>query len=87
MIISTIQLINIVDLTKYREKIRKFADERNWDQYHNPKNLSMALSGEVGELLEIFQWLNSEESKNLSEKDLQCAKEEMADIMIYLIMN
>ena len=85
MIISTIQLINIVDLTKYREKIRKFADERNWNQFHNPKNLSMALSGEAGELLEIFQWLNTEESKNLSDKDHQSAKEEMADIMIYLI--
>ena len=45
----------------------------------------MALSGEVGELLEIFQWLNSEESKNLSDKDHQSAKEELADIMIYLI--
>tara|TARA_B110000196_G_C20796346_1_gene497983 strand:+ start:334 stop:678 length:345 start_codon:yes stop_codon:yes gene_type:complete len=74
-----------MDLEKYKQKIREFADERNWDKYHNPKNLSMALSGEVGELLEIFQWLNSEESKNLTDKDHQSAKEELADIMIYLI--
>jgi len=74
-----------MDLEKYKQKIKQFADDRNWEQYHNPKNLSMALSGEVGELLEIFQWLNSEESKNLSDKDHQSAKEELADIMIYLI--
>tara|TARA_Y100001970_G_scaffold262409_1_gene346616 strand:- start:1311 stop:1655 length:345 start_codon:yes stop_codon:yes gene_type:complete len=74
-----------MDLEKYKQKIRAFADERNWDKYHNPKNLSMALSGEVGELLEIFQWLNSEESNNLTDKDQQSAKEELADIMIYLI--
>ena len=67
------------------DKIKQFADARNWDKYHNPKNLSMALSGEVGELLEIFQWLNSEESSNLSNEDFAAAKEEIADIMIYLI--
>jgi len=74
-----------MDLEKYKQKIRQFADERNWDKFHNPKNLSMALSAEVGELLEIFQWLNTNESKSLNNKDHQSAKEEIADIMIYLI--
>ena len=74
-----------MDLNKYQNIIQQFADERNWEQYHNPKNLVMALSGEVGELTEIFQWQNEEESKNLSDKDLQSAKEEIADIFIYLL--
>ena len=74
-----------MDLDKYKSKIREFADERDWDQFHNPKNLSMALSAEIGELLDIFQWLTSDQSKNLSDKDLKLAKEELGDIMIYLI--
>ena len=74
-----------MNLEQYKEKIRSFSNDRNWDKYHSPKNLSMALSGEVGELLEIFQWLSNEESKNLSVRDQQSAKEEIADIMIYLI--
>tara|TARA_Y100000590_G_C14988639_1_gene739209 strand:+ start:38 stop:382 length:345 start_codon:yes stop_codon:yes gene_type:complete len=74
-----------MNLDEIKNKIRKFADDRNWEQYHTPKNLSMALSAEAGELLEIFQWLNDDESKKLSEKDLQSTKEELADIMIYLI--
>jgi len=74
-----------MNFDEIKNKIRKFADERNWGQYHTPKNLSMALSSEVGELIEIFQWLNDDESNNLSEKDLQSTKEELADIMIYLI--
>ena len=74
-----------MDLNHYKTIIQKFVDERNWDQFHTPKNLAMALSGEVGELTEIFQWLNEEESKNLSDKNLQAAKEELADIFIYLL--
>ena len=74
-----------MDLNKYRLKIREFANNRDWDQFHDPKNLSMALSAEIGELLDIFQWLTSEKSKNLSANDLQLAKEELGDIMIYLI--
>ena len=68
-------------------KVRQFAHERNWDQYHSPKNLSMALAGEAGELLEIFQWLTEEQSRgeNISAEDKQLASEELADIQIYLI--
>ncbi|MDC3287699.1 nucleotide pyrophosphohydrolase [Candidatus Marinimicrobia bacterium] len=74
-----------MNLKKYKEKIREFSNERDWDQFHDPKNLSMALSAEIGELLDIFQWLTSEQSKNLSNIDLKLAKEELGDIMIYLI--
>ena len=74
-----------MDLNKYKNKIKKFAADRDWDQFHDPKNLSMALSAEIGELLDIFQWLTSDQSKTLSEKDLILAKEELGDIMIYLI--
>ena len=49
-------------MNELKEKLRKFADDRNWNQFHNPKNLAMALGGEVGELLDIFQWLKEEES-------------------------
>ena len=48
------------------EKLRKFADERDWEQFHSPKNLSMALSAEVAEIIEHFQWLTEEESYNLN---------------------
>ena len=68
-----------MDLDKYKAKIREFANERDWDQFHDPKNLSMALSAEIGELLDVFQWLTSEQSKNLSDNDLKLAKEELGD--------
>jgi len=69
------------------KKLREFAIERNWDQFHSPKNLVMALSGEVGELTEIFQWLDTENSKlgNLNAKEIAKCKEEMADVFLYLL--
>ena len=72
-------------MEKIKKIIRKFASERNWDKYHTPKNLSMALSVEASELVEIFQWLTQEESKNIDSKDIQSVKDEVADILIYLI--
>ena len=74
-----------MDLGKIKKIIREFASERNWDKYHTPKNLSMALSVEASELVEIFQWLTQEESKNIDPKDIQSVKDEVADILIYLI--
>ena len=74
-----------MDLEKIKKIIREFASERNWDKYHTPKNLSMALSVEASELVEIFQWLTQEESKNIDPKDIQSVKDEVADILIYLI--
>ena len=66
-------------------KINKFSIDRDWDQFHSPKNLVMALTGEVGELNEIFQWLTEKDSLNLSEEVHSHAKEEVADIAIYLL--
>ena len=74
-----------MNIDKIKQKLKKFSDERNWDEYHNPKNLSMALSVEASELVEIFQWLTIEESKSLDDKQIQATKEELADILIYLI--
>ena len=68
------------------EKLRKFADERDWGQFHSPKNLSMALSAEVAEIIEHFQWLTEEESYNLNSNKLDKIKEEIGDVIIYLVM-
>jgi len=70
-----------------KNKLREFAIERDWDQFHTPKNLVMAITGEVGELTEIFQWLDDKNSKleNLNEKDIARSKEEISDIFLYLI--
>jgi len=67
------------------ERVRIFRKQRDWDQYHSPKNLAMALSVEVAELVEHFQWLTQEQSRNLSSEKLAKAKEEIGDIMIYLV--
>ena len=68
-------------------RLRLFAIERDWDKFHNPKNLVMALSGEVGELNDIFQWLTSDQSEksNLSESQLKDIEEEVADVFLYLL--
>lgn len=71
-------------MDKLIKKIRQFRDERDWDQYHSPKNLAMALSVEVAELAEHFQWLTQEQSHDLSVKKRSKVKEEIGDIMIYL---
>ena len=65
-------------------KLREFSKERDWEQFHSPKNLAMALSVEVAEIVEIFQWLTQEESNNLNPEKLEKVKEEIADVMIYL---
>lgn len=68
-------------------ELATFSSEREWDQFHTPKNLVMALSGEVGELVERFQWLTPEQSErdSLSSEALQAIEEEMADVLLYLI--
>lgn len=66
-------------------RLREFAAARDWEQYHTPKNLAMALAGEVGELLEIFQWLTPEESRSVMESPRAAdAEDELADVLIYL---
>jgi len=76
-----------LNLTRLIEDIRQFAKARNWEQYHTPKNISMALSVEASELAEIFQWLTSEESYNVKKDatQIQKVKDEVADILVYLL--
>ena len=79
--------LNSVNIEKLQARLADFAKERDWEQFHSPKNLSMALAGEVGELLEIFQWLSEEQSQRsaLTDKQLAAATEELADILIYAL--
>lgn len=66
-------------------RLLRFARERDWEQFHSPKNLVMALAGEVGELTEHFQWLTAEQSANLDPSKREQVGEELADCLIYLI--
>jgi NTP pyrophosphatase (non-canonical NTP hydrolase) len=72
-------------LEELKAQLQGFADERDWDQFHSPKNLSMALSVEASELVECFQWLTEEQSQNLSPKQYQAVVDEMADVQVYLL--
>ncbi len=76
-----------MNLSEIRKRLAQFAQARNWDQFHTPKNLSMALAAEAAELLEIFQWLADEQSKNIvnDEKEMAQIREEIADVFIYLV--
>jgi NTP pyrophosphatase (non-canonical NTP hydrolase) len=74
-----------MNIKNVEKTIKKFSEDRDWDRYHSPKNLVMALSGEVGELNEIFQWLTEDESYNLPDNVKQHTEEEIADIAIYLL--
>jgi NTP pyrophosphatase (non-canonical NTP hydrolase) len=73
------------NLEEFKFRLRQFAEERDWDQFHSPKNLAMALSAEVAEIVEHFQWLTEEQSKNLSQDKLEEVGKELADTFIYLI--
>jgi Predicted pyrophosphatase len=75
----------MTDLEGLRTRLRDFAAARDWDQFHSPKNLAMALSGEAGELLEIFQWLTDEQSRRLDDKARSAAADEIADVLLYLV--
>ncbi|NIR30185.1 MAG: nucleotide pyrophosphohydrolase [Gammaproteobacteria bacterium] len=72
-------------LTTLRLRLRRFAAERDWDQFHSPKNLAMALIAEAAELVEHFQWLTEEESANLPPEKLEEVELELADILIYTV--
>jgi NTP pyrophosphatase (non-canonical NTP hydrolase) len=75
----------LTEFDKLRDQLRDFAAERDWDQFHSPKNLAMALAGEAGELLENFQWLTEEQSRRPSPEVLAAASEEIADVLLYLV--
>ena len=73
-------------LEALRAKLQEFARERDWEQFHTPKNLSMALAGEVGELLELFQWLTPEQAAEvMGSGRAEDVRDELADVTIYLV--
>ena len=72
-------------LDDLKNTLRQFADERDWEQFHSPKNLAMALGVEVAELAEHFQWLTQQQSMNLDADKKQEIGEELADVLIYLV--
>jgi NTP pyrophosphatase (non-canonical NTP hydrolase) len=73
-------------LADLRGKLREFAAQRDWEQFHTPKNLAMALAGEVGELLEIFQWLTPDQATEvMTSARADDVRDELADVLIYLV--
>jgi len=76
--------MNQDNLTTLRDAIRSFAQERDWEQFHTPKNLVMALSVETSELIEYFQWLTPEQSLQLEAQTKTEVGQEIADVLIYL---
>jgi len=73
------------ELTQLRDLVRGFVDERDWDQFHTPKNLSSALAVEAAELLEHFQWLQDGRAEELGADKLREVRHEMADVLVYLV--
>lgn len=71
-------------LSALQRRLHDFARERDWEQFHSPKNLSMALTVEAAELQEIFQWLTEEQSRSLDPAQKTHAAQELADVLLYL---
>lgn len=82
-----IDAATLVDVTALTEELRAFANERDWEQFHSPKNLAMALTGEVGELVEIFQWMTEADSRRAAAEPerAKAIAAEMADVLLYLV--
>jgi NTP pyrophosphatase (non-canonical NTP hydrolase) len=76
----------LVDVSGLQAAIALFARERDWDQFHSPKNLAMALTGEVGELVELFQWLSEDASHRVAHEPATArrVRDEIADVLVYL---
>ena len=72
-------------LSSIETQLEAFAKARDWDQYHSPKNIAMALSVEAAELVEIFQWKTEAQSAALDQHDLLAARHEIADVLLYLL--
>ena len=77
----------LIDVNGAAQALKQFADDRDWRQFHSPKNLVMALSGEVGELTEIFQWMTEADSHGAASaaKTANAVRDELADVALYLI--
>jgi len=75
----------MTDIERLQQRLQEFADQRDWNQLHSPKNLAMALVVEAAELAEHFQWLTQQESYELEAGKLEKVAEELADIFVYLV--
>ena len=77
----------MMDVSEIQNQLRQFTIERDWEQYHSPKNLSIALAVEAAELMEIFQWVSAEESMAIADNPTKHAelKAELADVLIYAL--
>ena len=75
----------IEDLAALKQTLREFARERDWEKFHSPKNLAMALSGECGELIALFQWVTEAQSRDLDATTKSAVQAELADVLIYLV--
>jgi NTP pyrophosphatase (non-canonical NTP hydrolase) len=75
-----------MNLRVLQQQLRRFSEERDWERFHSPKNLSMALSVEAAELLEHFQWLTEDQSASLASTEREDVAAEIADVQIYLTM-
>jgi len=77
----------LIDVSRLAAQLKHFATERDWAQFHSPKNLVMALTGEVGELNEIFQWMSEPASKEAGRnpQTAQAVQDELADVLLYLV--
>lgn len=76
---------SMTSLEDIRARLRSFAQARDWEQFHSPKNLAMALVAEAGELVEAFQWLTEAQSEALSDAQREAVEREMADVLLYLV--
>lgn len=73
------------DLETLKQRLREFARARDWEQFHSPKNLTMALIVEAGELVEHFQWLTEDQSRQLGPEQRRAVEHELADVLLYLV--
>ena len=76
---------SLLSLDDLKQRLREFARERDWEQFHSPKNLAMALIVEAGELVEHFQWLTEAQSQALDPDKREQVARELADVFIYLV--
>lgn len=78
--------MKLIDTTALEATLAEFARVRDWDRYHTPRNIILALTGEVGELAEIFQWMNEADSERIMQSDkAEHVRQEVADVLLYLV--
>ena len=73
------------EFDQFSQRVQEFVEKRDWEQYHSPKNLAMAMIVEAGELVEHFQWLTERQSESLEGEKLRRVEQEMADVLVYLV--